>query len=422
MADNTTLNSGTGGDTIASDDIGGIKHQRVKLSVGADGSASDAVPVSAGLDTTGAAIQAVGLVAQLDDSATAAVTENQFAPVRLSTRRALLVEGVASGAAVIVDGSAVTQPVSNAGLTELAAAINGSSQMDCNIATAIPAGNNNIGDVDVASVIPGTGATNLGKAIDTATGATDTGVLALATRDDALSALTPVETDNVQLRVDANGALWTHDDVLEAALAGSEIQVDIVGALPAGTNAIGKLSANSGVDIGDVDVTSMPGVVGTVADDGTTPGAPVMAGGWAKNFDGTDPGNVSAEDDVTRFVSDRNRRQYVNTVHPQFWSYHLDTSTAQTDTEVKAAPGANLANFVTDIVFSSGSATAINLFFEESTTKILGPYYLEAVAGRGMAVHFTTPKKITTNTAFTLTTSASIAHCVDVMGFTARVD
>jgi hypothetical protein len=61
----------------------------------------------------------------------------------------------------------------------------------------------------VLSIIPGTGATNLGKAIDTATGGTDTGVLALATRDDALSALTPIEGDNVQLRVDANGALWT---------------------------------------------------------------------------------------------------------------------------------------------------------------------------------------------------------------------
>lgn len=65
-----------------------------------------------------------------------------------------------------------------------------------------------IGDVDVTSIIPGTGATNLGKAIDTATGATDTGVLTLATRDDALSSLTPAEGDNVQLRVDANGALW----------------------------------------------------------------------------------------------------------------------------------------------------------------------------------------------------------------------
>lgn len=76
------------------------------------------------------------------------------------------------------------------------------------ITNALPAGTNNIGDVDVLSIIPGTGATNLGKAVDTATGATDTGVLVLATRDDALSALTPVEGDNVQLRTDANGALW----------------------------------------------------------------------------------------------------------------------------------------------------------------------------------------------------------------------
>jgi hypothetical protein len=35
------------------------------------------------------------------------------------------------------------------------------------------------------------------------------------------------------------------------------LQADIVAALPAGTNAIGKLAANSGVDIGDVDVLSI---------------------------------------------------------------------------------------------------------------------------------------------------------------------
>lgn len=39
--DNTVLNAGAGGDTIATDDIGGIKHQRVKLEIGADGAASD---------------------------------------------------------------------------------------------------------------------------------------------------------------------------------------------------------------------------------------------------------------------------------------------------------------------------------------------------------------------------------------------
>lgn len=37
MADNTTLNSGSGGDVIASDDISGVKYQRIKLIHGADG-------------------------------------------------------------------------------------------------------------------------------------------------------------------------------------------------------------------------------------------------------------------------------------------------------------------------------------------------------------------------------------------------
>ena len=40
-ADNTVLNSGAGGDTIATDDVSGVKHQRVKRSFGRDGTASD---------------------------------------------------------------------------------------------------------------------------------------------------------------------------------------------------------------------------------------------------------------------------------------------------------------------------------------------------------------------------------------------
>lgn len=65
-----------------------------------------------------------------------------------------------------------------------------------------------IGDVDVTSVIPGVGATNLGKAVDSAGGATDSGVAALALRDDALTTLTPADGDYVRLRTDSTGALW----------------------------------------------------------------------------------------------------------------------------------------------------------------------------------------------------------------------
>lgn len=46
MADNTVLNPGAGGDTYASDDIGGVKHQRVKVEWGADGSATEVANVA----------------------------------------------------------------------------------------------------------------------------------------------------------------------------------------------------------------------------------------------------------------------------------------------------------------------------------------------------------------------------------------
>ena len=96
---------------------------------------------------------------------------------------------------------------------------------------ALPAGTNaigklsansgiDIGDVDVTSIIPGTGATSLGKAIDSAAGATDTAVPALFIRDDALSALTPIEGDWTPGRVDSIGSLWV---TLSSLLAGEDL-------------------------------------------------------------------------------------------------------------------------------------------------------------------------------------------------------
>ena len=63
MADNVTLNSGTGGATLAADDISGVHHQRVKIQVGADGSAtdvSDANPLP--IDDAGGSITVDGAV------------------------------------------------------------------------------------------------------------------------------------------------------------------------------------------------------------------------------------------------------------------------------------------------------------------------------------------------------------------------
>lgn len=165
---------------------------------------------------------------------------------------------------------------------------------------ALSTGTNSIGDIRAitTSIIPGTSATHLGKAIDSAAAGTDTGVAALAIRDDALTTLTPVDGDYVQLRVnstgalhvtgggggtqfnvdaalgatpegtlaialrddvlsalgpvegdavefrvDANGALWTHDDALDALITGTQLRVDVIAALPTGTNSIGDIRA-----------------------------------------------------------------------------------------------------------------------------------------------------------------------------------
>ncbi len=211
---------------------------------------------------------------------------------------------------VQIDGAALTA------LQLLDDAISG-AEMQVDVVAALPSGSNTIGEVTIGTAT--SAATDLGSAIDSVAGAADVGVASLVVRDDALTTLTPVdgdftylrvsstgalhvtgggggtqfnvdgalgatpegtltlakrddtlggltpaEGDAVELRVDANGALWTHDDVLDVALAGSELQVDIVASLPAGTNAIGKLAPNTGVDIGDVDVTSIvPGTGAT---------------------------------------------------------------------------------------------------------------------------------------------------------------
>jgi len=115
-----------------------------------------------------------------------------------------------------------------------------------------------IGDVDVTSVIPLTGATNLGKAVDAAGGGSDVGVAALALRDDALTTLTPVDGDYVRLRTTSTGALWV---TLTAAGNTDVIQDD--SAFTPGTSYVGASgyfadeTAPDSVDEGDIGAARM---------------------------------------------------------------------------------------------------------------------------------------------------------------------
>jgi hypothetical protein len=99
VADNTTLNAGSGGDTIASDDIAGVKHQRVKVQFGADGSATD-VSAGAPLPVDGSGVTQPISAASLPLPTGAATAANQ-----LPNSHDVTVDNAAGAAAVnIQDG------------------------------------------------------------------------------------------------------------------------------------------------------------------------------------------------------------------------------------------------------------------------------------------------------------------------------
>ena len=95
---------------------------------------------------------------------------------------------------------------------------------------ALPAGANaigklaantgvDIGDVDVTSVIPGVGATNLGKAEDAAHSSGDVGVMAMSVRQDTAAALAGTDADYQPLITDGSGRL--HVNVGNTVTVGS---------------------------------------------------------------------------------------------------------------------------------------------------------------------------------------------------------
>lgn len=123
----------------------------------------------------------------------------------------------------------------DADTSSLAGAISG-TEMQVDVVASLPAGSNAIGKLSANSGV-------------------DIGDV------DVLSSALPSGAATSALQTTGNGILTTIDadtSLLAGAVSGTEVQVDIVASLPAGSNAIGKLSANSGVDIGDVDVLSLP--------------------------------------------------------------------------------------------------------------------------------------------------------------------
>lgn len=237
MADNVVLNAGTGGDTVAADDVGGVKYQIVKLATG------------------------------LLDTATLVSGSNPL-PI-----------GDNSGSLTVDNaGTFAVQATLAAETTKVIGTVNVAAAQT--LATVTTVGT-------VSAVVPGVGATNLGKAEDAVHADGDTGVMALAVRRDANTTLAGATGDYAPIQVDASG----------------NVKVAIISGAGSGGTAIADAAAFTR---GTTSVTPIAGVVETSAPtltNGNT-GTVSLTTGGALRVDVTSGGIPGFAEDVAATSGD----------------------------------------------------------------------------------------------------------------------
>lgn len=253
--------------------------------------------------TRDASVKAASTAALATDTAlVVAVSPNNSVAVTQSTAANLKVEAAIAASQTLATVNTVNTVTSltqfNGTNISMKAASTAALATDTSLVTALspnsplPAGTNNIGDVDIASALPA-GTNTIGKVDinqvyteDAASTGAESLHLAGAIRQDTLVSSVTDTGDYATLKVNSVGRLWT-TTVLDAALpvgtntigkvniiAGStEASIKAGNALPASTDTaivvtirdpistnssgtIGKLGANDGVDIGDVTINN----------------------------------------------------------------------------------------------------------------------------------------------------------------------
>ena len=156
---------------------------------------------------------------------------------------------------------------------------------------------------------------------------------------------------------------------------------------------------------------------GAAAHDAAVAGNPMLVGAYAETPDDSAPGNqVTADADVVRLSADRDGALYTHPHPPRIWHVATAYAGAETDTTVKAAPGAGLSLYITDIYVAAEGAVDITL--EEGTTTLKFRYFASG-EGDGVVMNLTVPIKIAANTLISITTSAAVNVMLVLNGFTA---
>ena len=248
MADNIDVTPGTG-KTVAADEIAGALHQRVKITVGADGTNDGDVSSANPLPITDSANEA--LLTTIDADTSSIATD----------------AGTIAGDTTSIDGKITA--CNTGAVTVAASALPSGASTEATLSTL----NGKVTACNTVAVVLAAGSAAIGKLaansgvdigdVDVTSCALPTGAATSAKQDTLIGHVDGIET--VLGTIDADtGAIKTAVETIDNAIDGTEMQVDVVGSLPAGTNAIGKLAANSGVDIGDVDVLSLPALAGSI--------------------------------------------------------------------------------------------------------------------------------------------------------------
>lgn len=231
---------------------------------------------------------------------------------------------------------------------------------------------------------------------------TVSGVATAANQSTIIGHVDGIETVLGTIDADTSN-ISTKIDTIAGAVSGTEMQVDVVAALPAGTNAIGKLAANSGVDIGDVDVTSAIITGGAVAHDSADSGNPIKVG--AKAITALSGATLVASADRTDNVSDLDGAQIIR---QDATLGDLVSGTASntdgTSTQVLAAGAAGIKHYITDVTIVNTSSSTIYVELKDGTT---AKWVFPVPATGGVTHSFRVPLAGTAATAWNFDPSAA---------------
>lgn len=138
-------------------------------------------------------------------------------------------------------------------------------------------------------------------------------------------------------------------------------------ALPAGTNAIGKLSSNTGVTIGAVEIAASQTLAtltgGGVAHDGVDSGNPVKIGGQART---TNPTAVS-DADRSNFITDKLGKQVVvGSIRDLKTTQQTTITSSTSETTVLTAVASTFLD-IYGVIVTNTSATATKVTFKDAT-------------------------------------------------------